>query len=166
MTHKFDAEYAERMDWQEVIASQLIDTTEMAILDVEAVAEEVLLASPGGKARAPIDFCYEVAIINRRIAMRLKGESPGQLQLGPDGYVLADPACLSKPRIAELMRETAAELADAIRTFPRERLGENLPGTEWTPVKLMLLSIVHVMYHDGQLNYLQALNGDAEVHWT
>jgi hypothetical protein len=27
------------------------------------------------------------------------------------------------------------------------------------------LASIHMMYHDGQLNYIQSLHGDGEIHW-
>ncbi len=30
---------------------------------------------------------------------------------------------------------------------------------------MALIAINHIMYHDAQINYLQSLHGDQEMHW-
>ena len=39
--------------------------------DLEAMPEEMLARSPGGSARTPYDFTYEIVYVNRRLTKRL-----------------------------------------------------------------------------------------------
>ena len=36
---------------------------------------------------------------------------------------------------------------------------------ESTVFMLATIAVNHIWYHDGQLNLIQALNGDGDVHW-
>ena len=38
-------------------------------------------------------------------------------------------------------------------------------GMEVTKAHMCSWAALHIMYHDGQLNFVQVLNGDTEVHW-
>jgi hypothetical protein len=38
-------------------------------------------------------------------------------------------------------------------------------GSKSSPLDMVLMCIQHMSYHDAQLNYVQALNGDTEIHW-
>ena len=38
-------------------------------------------------------------------------------------------------------------------------------GQEMSKYDLAQMAALNTMYHDGQLNYFQALHGDGEMHW-
>lgn len=129
--------------------------------DLEAIPEDQFCASPGGCARAPVDFTYEVAFVNRRIAGRLRGDEMAPMPF--EGWMVAPEDQRHKARsIAEFeasMNEVAAALGDDVhRTIVT-------PDRTTTALELALFCALHVMYHDAQLNYFQALKGDDAMHW-
>ena len=65
------------------------------------------------------------------------------------------------------VQEGGEALAAALTTAG-DRLGETVQAPWGEQLSLYQLSQVaanHILYHDGQLNYLQALKGDGDMHW-
>jgi len=64
--------------------------------------------------------------------------------------------------------DSAEALARVLESASDEDLAKSelapwgMPMTflEWSNI-----AVVHVMYHDGQLNFIQSLNGDDQIHW-
>ncbi|HRI44478.1 MAG TPA: DinB family protein [Fimbriimonadaceae bacterium] len=129
--------------------------------DLEAIAEEDFCASPGGSARAPIDFTYEVSFVNRRLAGRLRGDEMPAMHF--EGWMMAP----------EDHRSKAASIADFESSMNEvlAALGDDVhrpivtPDRTTTAMEMALFCALHVMYHDAQLNYFQALKGDDKMHW-
>ena len=60
------------------------------------------------------------------------------------------------------------EESSAITSASDEALNAvvNAPWGMPTPVFILAqIAVSHIWYHDGQLNYIQSLLGDGEVHW-
>lgn len=134
--------------------------------DLEAMPEEMLGRSPGGVARTPYDFTYEIVYVNRRLTKRLKGEDPGPANM--ETWLTAPPDFQSKDEAKNQMRESSDALLSAF-----DAVGENalervipLPQGETSPLDLAALTLTHYSYHDAQLNYIQAMSGDDKVHWS
>jgi len=136
------------------------------VSDLESMTAEQLGTSPGGAARTPFDFTYEVAFVNRRVAMRLRGEVPEPFPSGgwitaPEGLRTVDQA------VAEINSSVDEVLAawDALAEDDLEKGFVGVSGETMSFIDLMFMVSYHMGYHDAQLNYLQAILGDAEVHW-
>lgn len=129
--------------------------------DLEAIPESEFCASPGGSARAPVDFTYEVSFVNRRLASRLRGDDLPPMQF--EGWMMAP----------EDQRSKAASIADFESSMNEvlAALGDDVhrpivtPDRTTTAMEMALFCALHVMYHDAQLNYFQALKGDDKMHW-
>lgn len=87
--------------------------------DLEAMSEEQLLTSAGGAARIPVDFTYEVALINRRIAARLSGNEPPAMPDG-DEWIVAPVEFRNKEAISAYMSSACQELLDAGKSLSEE----------------------------------------------
>jgi len=65
--------------------------------------------------------------------------------------------------------ETGTEkLRDAINARPSDTWGDacvNILGMPSTLFSVAEGAALHMMYHDGQLNYLHTVHGDTEMHW-
>jgi hypothetical protein len=135
--------------------------------DLEALTEEQILGCAGGAARKPVDFTYEVALINLRIAARLNGLEPPPAPEGDEWWVAPD-ELRSKSAISEYMRSASLELIEAAKAIPEEE-GSKLvgpPGSERPAFALTNFASMHTMYHDAQLNFIQSLHGDLDMHWS
>lgn len=146
------------------IREQIEQARSMVAADIAATPGDLLLASPGGAARAAIDYIYELSYVHRRFAKRLRGEDPGQF---PQGFLIAPNEFRSKEKAAEEFGSSVEDLLAAWDELTDDRILEAivLPVGQTTPLELMSIAITHMAYHDGQLNQLQALNGDTEIHW-
>lgn len=134
--------------------------------DLEAMPEEMLARSPGGSARTPYDFTYEIVYVNRRLTKRLKGEDPGPANM--ETWLTAPIEFQSKDEAKKQMRESTDGLLAAFDTVGENELERviPLPQGETSPLDLAALTLTHISYHDAQLNYLQAMSGDDKVHWN
>ncbi len=105
------------------------------------------------------DFSYETLFVNRRLIARVTGEPV----LPMDGF----PTCPDELRtpvamataIAESVEQFIAAMGDPEREIVRP------DGTILTAFELGSFMNVHMMYHLGQINYVQTLYGDGDIHW-
>jgi len=134
--------------------------------DLEALTEEQILNSAGGSARKPVDFTYEVGLINRQVAARLRGDEPPASPEGDDWWIAPD-ELRSKAAIAAYIAEGCKEIIDAAGALPADEIGKMIgsPGRERPAYALVQFASMHTMYHDAQLNFIQSLSGDATMHW-
>ena len=130
------------------------------------MTEEQILGSAGGDARKPVDFTYEVALINRRIAARLKSEEPPAMPQG-EAWIVAPEELQSKAAIIEYMTASSNELLEAAKALPESDAAKMIgaPGKEEPAYTFVSFATMHTMYHDAQLNFIQSLAGDLKVHW-
>lgn len=147
--------------WREQLAS----ARDHYLKDLEALSDEQAGASPGGKARSALDFSYEVSFINRRLAKRLRSEAVEPIQMGP--FLTAPENLRTRGAIAADLRESFDEVLEAWDALPEDVSSHMVKfGEGEVPVwQVASFGHMHARYHDGQLNLLQAINGDEEVHW-
>jgi len=133
--------------------------------DVFAIPDERYSASIGGVTRSPADIVYEVAVVNNRLATRLSGGDPGPP--AQDGWITAPAEYQHKPDSLEMFKHSIKNLLDACDGLSEADMDRTyqLPMGEMKPKDLLGLATVHVSYHLGQLNLIQAFYGDNEVHW-
>jgi len=133
------------------------------VKDLTAMTHEQLMDGRGG--RVPYDFTYEVAVVNRRVAKRLRGEDPGDWPY--DGWITAPEEFRNKEAITREFLAATDEIVSAFDSMNDEQVMGDVATSEGTkPVlDMMQFAAMHTMYHDGQLNQLQAQAGDMEVHW-
>lgn len=137
--------------------------------DLDALPEDKLGVSPGGKARTPYDFTYEVIVVNNRTAASLRGEDAGPWPFN-DGWAVAPDDMKSKEKIKEALNESVENVLSAMEGTSEEELTKKfLPeGRDEETSKASSCNLVsyHMGYHGAQLNYIQAMGGDLEVHWS
>ena len=65
------------------------------------------------------------------------------------------------------LEEQTQRLVDALGNLDVNTLGDMVEGPMGPTPRLAIaqLPATHMMYHDGQLNYIQTLYGDKEMHW-
>ena len=140
--------------------------TAFYIKDLEVLTDEQLVQSAGGTARKAIDFSFEVGEVNLQFAARLKGQEPAP-SLSGDDWAVAPEELRTKSAIIDYIQTAANELISAARAIPEEEIGKlvGAPGRERPAYALVNFGGMHTMYHDAQLNFIQAISGDTEVHW-
>lgn len=134
--------------------------------DLNAMDEQMICSSIGGNARKPVDFTYEVAFVNRRIAKRLKGET---VEPWPDqGWICAPADANSKAAAIQHLTDSTNEVLTAWDALDSDELNKEIVISEeskTTPLEIASMCATHMMYHDAQLNYVQSFAGDEAVHW-
>jgi len=133
--------------------------------DLDAISDEDYTKPMGGQCRTAHEFTVEIVGFNRHIANQLRGIEAVPLtdeQKAERSAKLSDRAAGKAAVI-----ESADELAQAVVDHP-----ENLSKETMAPWKapmslftLVLIGMSHIMYHDGQLNFLQSFRGDDQMHW-
>lgn len=136
------------------------------LTDLDAMTPEQLAASPGGVARTPYDFTFEIVFVNNRCAQRLRGETPEKSPY--DGWVTAPAEFCDKPTAMRELEASANSLIDVLRNASEDDLSKTITVADGRTFQLYELCshcISHMGYHDAQLNMIQAMAGDGEVHW-
>lgn len=153
-------------DIHALLKKRLQDSCDDYVADLDALSGDQLNTSPGGAARIAYDYTYEVAFINRRVAARMRGDSPPPMPnqkwiTAPDEFKVKGHAMDEiKGSVDDVLTSWSALTPDEL-----DREIELPNGSKTSPIDLMFLAIFHTGYHDAQLNYLQSLLGDDEVHW-
>lgn len=134
--------------------------------DIDALSHEKMSSSFGGSARVPYDFCYEVAVVNRRAAARLSGGDPGPWPFS--GWAEAPEEFRSPDAIKAELAASFEAVAAALEPLTDADLAKTITvRDETTPIsEFVTMTLYHAGYHNGQLNYIQSLHGDLDVHWA
>jgi hypothetical protein len=142
----------------------LTDATEVFLKDLAATPEDKLGVSPGGVARAPYDFIMECAGFTRSVAASARGEEP---KWPSEETKAAMRARMTPAEAARIIRCSSDELLEAWQDLPEAELGRMVPafGEETQLCEMVGHVASHLMYHDAQLCYVQALSGDGKMHW-
>jgi hypothetical protein len=134
--------------------------------DLKALDEKTYNICPGGRARTVADITAEVVGYNKMVAAILRGEQPQQ---PTDEQRAAFVASMTTTDVCvNAILSSGSELADAIAGSTMEGLSEKITmpwGEEMTKYAMAQLVSNHILYHDAQLNYIQSLNGDDQMHW-
>jgi hypothetical protein len=156
----------ENMNSSEMIAGGLEQCLAMYKVDLKHMNDEQLVEKKMGVGRSPLNMTAEVGFFNGACAKILKGE---EAPMGDESAFakLLDSFTTREEAVA-MMDANTAELAEAIRGLSDEDLGAQVMAPWGEPITkggLANMCVGHMMYHDGQINYIQTLNGDNAVHW-
>lgn len=134
--------------------------------DLNAMPEDALDQSPGGKARSAYDITYEVVELNRIVAGRARGEqTPFD---GSEGWTRAPESYKNKAAVIADFEDSITQLVDALTGVNEETMSTPVETPFGALPLARLAEIVprHIMYHSGQLNYIQTWLGDEVFHWN
>lgn len=148
------------------LRQRFVDAGNNYLADLEALTPDQLNTSPGGVARTAYDYTYEVAYVNRRIATRMRGETPEPF---PQGWMIAPDEFRHRTTAVDAVKDSVDQVLQAWDAIPISEIDREIPlanGAKTDPADLMFLAANHTSYHDAQLNFLQSLLGDGKMHWT
>ena len=131
-----------------------------------ALSDDQITTSPMGRARPVCDFAYEVIILNERVRKRMVGEDPGPWPFN-DSMAICPQPLQSREALIEALDAGAALVIQTFEKIGEKRAMEEIdaPGGKTTPLQQMMFMSMHTMYHDGQMNYLQSMQGDVSIYW-
>jgi len=147
---------------QEYVARVTEKKTEDLLAAAHAVAEDKHGWKPLGRGRTIIDLIAECAITNR-MSINLLHERVWD-EAGREERRQAHAALDTLDKAGASLRDNTRALADAIRAIPDDQLAleVTLPGETSTVAEDMLHPYWNMVYHEGQINYIQTLD-EAEV---
>jgi uncharacterized damage-inducible protein DinB len=133
--------------------------------DLKALDHTTCLQCPSEKARSAVHIVAECAAVNGMIATYLEtGEfnrpSPEEREAHLSSFHTPE-------KVLDYLDHETHRLLAVFETLDLETLSEpcNVLGRPMTRFALAELPIGHMMYHDGQINYIQTLYGDTDMHW-
>lgn len=136
--------------------------------DLRATPEDKANVSPGGDARSALHIVAECATVNGQIAAYLTTGTPPSLSREEREAHLRSFDTAEKA-LAYLDQETA-KLLEAVDALDESTLGDEVSrevmGRPISRFALAELPAAHMMYHDGQINYIHTLHGDRQIHWN
>lgn len=132
----------------------------------DAIPDDQKTVGREGCSRSPISIIAECGLLNGRVASYL---TTGEWNRPPAEEYRAKIASFDTPEKALACLNSGTEqLLAAVADLDPATLGDDCSaafGRPMTRFAIAELGAVHMSYHDGQLNYLQTLCGDAEMHW-
>ena len=131
-----------------------------------AMPEEKQVWSPLEEGRTALNMVAECAVINRFGARVLRERVVPPLDSESYAAEVADLDTADKA--VEALHSSVEELGNAIESLPNDLLETNvqLPWDEQpsTLGEATLMAYWNMVYHLGQVNYVQTLYGDREMH--
>lgn len=152
---------------KEILKGNLTHASETYAKDLAHIPADKLTASPMGCARAPQEFSAECIGFNTLVRRILKGEEGGLPDPEARQAFYAQFDTIEKLQVG--IRNSTAAVIEALDGVSDEDLARTVTapwGRELSLFALVQTAATHMMYHDGQLNYIQSCYGDAVNHWA
>ncbi len=132
--------------------------------DLLAIPAAAAVTAQAEGARTPVNIVAECGVLSGYLAEKLRDHS---YTLDHDLMVETTQKYDTVDAALHCLADGTSKLVSAIQTLDEHSLQAevDLFGRKWSLFELCALNITHLSYHDGQLNYIQMLNGDAENHW-
>ncbi|MGC4043005.1 MAG: DinB family protein [Armatimonas sp.] len=145
--------------------------------DLEALPEAAFDKAISESTRPVADIVYEVILFNDHIGHHLRGERPFDW---PEYDLPVPEEARNKQAVISAFRTSSERILATVKAMSAEDLEVPIPieaGQEpyqiaWaypgeaTRFGRCQFMTAHAWYHDGQLNYIQALLGDGHCHWN
>ena len=137
----------------------------LLVKDLNALAEDKANETPGGVTRPAIEFVVECGGINMLIGALLAGEDAKRP--APEERKAFYATFTTREQALAFLETQTQGLLTALDNLDENALGDTIDGPLGPMTRFGLAEVpaMHMMYHDGQLNYLHALHGDSEMHW-
>ncbi len=139
----------------------------LLVNDLRAIPADKHNACPGGCAKTPLFMIAECAMVNHWVAYFLKtGEKKPRPSADEREALLK--SYTDTDKTLAFLEESVTAYHEGVDAFDAARFGEHNDdffGRPMTLLGIAELPPVHMMYHDGQLNYIQMLLGDNDIHW-
>jgi hypothetical protein len=149
-----------------ILATTLQTVTGFYLRDLKATPEDQLTASPKGDARSICQFTGEVAGFNYMVAgMLIDKPYPKKTPEEREAFYAT---IKDKASAVAAIEQSLSVLVDAINQVPEKDWATMIEAPWGQPISkfgLAMFASLHSSYHDGQLNYIQTLFGDKDMHW-
>jgi hypothetical protein len=153
-------------DLKKILTNQLEQVVKGYVSDFGHIPEDKRNVVPMGKARTPHDFTVECVGFNKWAARTIRGE-PADPSKKEERQAFLDSLSTSELAINAL-NQSVAEITTALSNLTDEDLAREITMPWGSPAALCeapITAAFHMAYHMGQINYIQALYGDDQMHW-
>ena len=133
--------------------------------DLNALTADQLGTTQGGCSRCAYDLAYEITGFLGVLSTLLE---TGKSEFNPpQGWVRAPQDFHNKEKAVEAVSNAFDHLIEALKGYKGDFLEDKFPFIfgDMNPLTIANFAVSHVMYHSGQLNYIQTIHGDDEFHW-
>lgn len=135
--------------------------------DLNALPEEAITKSWGGKSRTVADIIYEIVQVNQHLGATIRGEDPGAWPFEMGTWITAPADVQSKDAVIASLTAINERLISDIEGSTDEAMAESVVTEHGSAPRIdrYRFLAMHMMYHSGQLNFMQAMLGDDAWHW-
>lgn len=154
------------LDMKSILVGEFRDATQMFLKDFDAMSDDALMHAPNPAVRTVYDVMYEMVFVNRRMLKRAQQEDPGPWPF--DTFMRAPAEFCNRATCRAEFEQTSNDLADAFASTDDVTLMAEFETTQgkFTIAQTLVFALMHVCHHGGQLNYIQTLFGDDQMHWA
>lgn len=135
-------------------------------LDLDAVPENQAVATNGGCTRSAVAVVAECAAFNNLVAGIIGSKDTGVGTF--EDVQAASQGATSREQAKGSLVSSVTNLKDVVSALSDDELGETIQAPWGQPMSRFGLANVaagHMWYHNGQVAYIQSLNGDSDMHW-
>lgn len=145
------------MNSAETLIALFVDGMPQLVKTVTAVPEDKLDWKPAEGSRTIRQLFTEAVMMTAYIAEALNKRSVPSYEEMAAAY-----ATMSREDLLKLLPTNAENLYAAIRAFPESDYKDTLtaPWAVWTYFQTMSYPYWNMMWHTGQINYIQTMYGD------
>jgi|GEM_PF-1900997 len=148
------------------VVERLAFARQLFTADVMSMTHDQLLSTHGGVSRNGYDFLYELVGFFDTFA-GLMSKSNREIEGPQGGWVKAPSEFCDRESACVAMSAAADRFVSALQNYNGDYIRDSYdsPVGPFTPLSMANLAVWHLMYHSGQLNYIQTIDGDADFHW-
>jgi hypothetical protein len=134
--------------------------------DVHAMPHAMLAATCGGASRCGYDLIFELVGFFDTFG-KLLSDGPSEVQGPSGGWARCGAEFQNKESSMAELDRAAGSFVKALEEYKGDFVRDEFPSPvgSFTPLGLGQLAVSHLMYHSGQLNYIQTIHGDEGFHW-
>lgn len=135
------------------------------IQDLEALPEDSVFTRHGGTSRSAADIAYETMLVNDEMRAIITGEA------GPiwpdDEWTHAPESWKTKAVVIAEFKASSDKLIGLAESYSSDEFEAIAKSekSERTRFERFQFAAMHTMYHCAQLNYIQSMLGDGQMHW-
>ncbi|MCC6404669.1 MAG: DinB family protein [Fimbriimonadaceae bacterium] len=153
------------IDARGYLAGWLGGLVDMYSKDIKALPADKWDATHGGSTRSAAELTADAIALLDWTTDALKGNVR---EYGMDD-IASMKEKINSPQAAISQLSTSADAFNAALAGASDDALNSIVTPPWkmdAPLYILAqVAVSHIWYHDGQLNYIQALLGDGEVHW-
>ncbi len=138
----------------------------MYTADINAIPDDKWKDTFGGCTRSACELTADAVAFTDWVARAINGDVDPNYN--PDTMKVFVDRCSTKEGAVAGLQQHCTALFNAITTASDDDLQRTITapwGMDTPAFMLAHIAVSHLWYHDGQLNYIQSLLGDGQVHW-